>query len=235
MSDQTDINEDDFGGDDMIAAEFSLGLLTGDAQTQATRRWRTEPSFAGLVEDWDIHFSQMLEDIAPVTPPKGLFRKITNEAYPDSPKGIWQQLGILPAFLGAAAAALVLVLALQFGGLMNQSGPTPTLTAELASEDSSLIVAAAFVEDSGTLFVEWEVGERIPGRDVELWLIAGSDAPVSLGVLNKGTPLTEIDVPEDLRARLAGSVLAVSDEPLGGSPTGAPTGAVLAVGEIATL
>jgi len=39
-------------------------------------------------------------------------------------------------------------------------------------------------------------------------------------------------VPDDLRRRVAGAVLAISDEPEGGSPTGAPTGDVLAVGPV---
>ena len=38
-----------------------------------------------------------------------------------------------------------------------------------------------------------------------------------------------------LRAALEGAVLAISDEPTGGSPTGAPTGDVLALGEITPL
>lgn len=235
MNDETDIPEDDFSRDDLLAAELSLGLLSGDDLTQAQRRARIDRAFGDLVEDWDIRFAQMTDEIEPVTPPKGLFRKITNEAYPDSPKGLWRQLGILPALLGAGAAALVLVLALQFGGLMQPNTPTPTFVAQIAAEDDSIVVAAAFLEDSGQLFVEWQVGERVDGRDVELWLIAGEDAPVSLGVLNKGTPLTEVAISDEVRILLNGGVLAVSDEPIGGSPTGAPTGAVLAVGAIQAI
>ena len=114
---------------------------------------------------------------------------------------------------------------------MQQGGPTPTFTANLAAQDRSIVVAAVFVEDSGSLFVEWQIGDRIDGRDVELWLIAGTDAPVSLGVLAKGTPITEFAVALALQSLLVGGVLAVSDEPLGGSPTGD----VLAVGYIQTL
>ena len=36
-------------------------------------------------------------------------------------------------------------------------------------------------------------------------------------------------------ASLAGGVLAISDEPDGGSPTGLPTGAVLATGQVLPL
>lgn len=235
MSDEHDIPMDGPAGDDALAAELSLGLLRGDELAQAQRRARTDAAFAVLVNDWDIRLSAMSADIAPVTPPKDMFKRITNAAYPDSPKSIWRRLGIFPAFIGAGAAALVLLVALQFGGLMQPTDMTPTLQARLAAEDNSTVVLAAFVPQTDTLLVEWDVGTRLPDRDVELWLIAGDASPVSLGVLSKDTPMTEIVVPRDLQDALALGVLAVSDEPLGGSPTGAPTGAVLAAGEITTL
>ncbi len=235
MSDETDIPEDDAAHDDVLAAELSLGLLEGDALAQAQRRARIDRAFAALVETWDIRFSSMVDEIAPVKPPKGLFKKITAQAYPDSPKRLWQQLGVIPALLGAGAAALLLYVALNYGGLMQPNAPAPTLVAEMAAEDASLVVAAAYVENSGTLFVEWQVGDRLADRDVELWLIAGDAAPISLGILNNGESITEVTVPADLRALLEGSVLALTDEPLGGSPSGDPTGAVLAAGPVTTL
>ncbi len=231
MSDERTIPEDN---DDVIAAELSLGLLSGDALTYAQRRVRTDLRFASLVEDWDMHFSTLTETIEPVTPPNGLFEKITRQAYPDSPHRIWRWLGVLPAFLGAGAAALVLILALQYGNYMQPDTPVASLAAEMIAEDESIIVAAAYVGDSNTLFVEWQVGERLPDRDVELWLVAEGEA-ISLGVLSKEGKITEFTVPAELQNLLTGGALAVTDEPIGGSPTGAATGAVLAVGPITTL
>ncbi|SMX37982.1 anti-sigma factor [Octadecabacter ascidiaceicola] len=231
MSDESIIPEDN---DDVLAAELSLGLLSGDALTHAQRRARTDLRFASLVEDWDIHFSSLTETIDPVAPPKGLFDKIKAQAYPESPQRIWKKLGILPALIGAGAAALVLIIAMQFGNYMQPTTPVASLVAEVVAEDESIIVAAAYVEDSQTLFVEWQVGDRIPDRDVELWLVADGDA-ISLGVLSKEGKVTEVSIPAELRNLLVGGALAVSDEPLGGSPTGVATGEVLAVGPITTL
>ena len=68
-----------------------------------------------------------------------------------------------------------------------------------------------------------------------MWLIAdGAGAPVSLGVL-PAAQFAELAIPADQIAALAGATLAISDEPLGGSPTGQPTGAILAVGKVNTL
>ncbi|AKS45683.1 Anti-sigma-K factor RskA [Octadecabacter temperatus] len=231
MSDESIIPEDN---DDVLAAELSLGLLSGDALTHAQRRARTDLRFASLVEDWDIHFSTLTETIEPVTPPKGLFHKITQQAYPESSIRIWHHLGILPAFLGAGAAALVLILALQFGNYMQPETPVASLVAEMVAEDESIVVAAAYVDNSNTLFVEWQVGERLPDRDVELWLVSEGEA-ISLGVLSKEGKITEFSVPAELQDLLADGALAVTDEPIGGSPTGVATGAVLAVGPITTL
>jgi len=70
------------------------------------------------------------------------------------------------------------------------------------------------------------------GRAPELWLIPAGGKPISVGMiaLDKPTTLTLDPV---LLARLGvGAALAVSVEPLGGSPTGQPTGAVIAKGAI---
>ena len=74
-------------------------------------------------------------------------------------------------------------------------------------------------------------GGARPGRALELWLIEGDDPPVSLGVL-PDTEATVLQVDAAVAAALPGGVLAVSDEPPGGSPTGQPTGDVLATGQV---
>ena len=77
-------------------------------------------------------------------------------------------------------------------------------------------------------------GAPAPDRDFELWLIDGDAPPVSLGVL-PFTAKPVIAVGESLRDKLPTGVLAISDEPKGGSPTGLPTGPVLATGKVTAL
>ena len=70
------------------------------------------------------------------------------------------------------------------------------------------------------------------GRVTELWLIPAGEAPRSLGLLPAGKS-SEIVIADDLRRALVeGSTLAVSLEPAGGSPIGAPTGPIIAKGGI---
>jgi anti-sigma-K factor RskA len=51
MNDDPTMPDDDDARDDILAAELSLGLLSGDALTQAQRRARIERTFGERVED----------------------------------------------------------------------------------------------------------------------------------------------------------------------------------------
>jgi anti-sigma-K factor RskA len=74
-------------------------------------------------------------------------------------------------------------------------------------------------------------GAPATGRDFELWVIgANSVAPVSLGVIPSDRE-SLFEITPEIAALMDGGTLAVSDEPEGGSPTGAPTGPILATDE----
>jgi anti-sigma-K factor RskA len=69
----------------------------------------------------------------------------------------------------------------------------------------------------------------------ELWLIPADGKPRSLGLLRADRAVT-ITIPPNLMGQIvSNAVLAVSLEPLGGSPTGQPTGPVIASGKLTTL
>jgi anti-sigma-K factor RskA len=73
-----------------------------------------------------------------------------------------------------------------------------------------------------------------PKRSFELWLLrSGGAAPMSLGLISHAAP-TRVPWQEDFpTSGLVDDSLAVSLEPEGGSPTGAPTGPILFVGKLA--
>ena len=70
---------------------------------------------------------------------------------------------------------------------------------------------------------------RPAGSDYELWALPKGGAPVSLGVLPAAGGLSRTLTPTQMQALLHSTQVAVSIEPLGGSPTGQPTGDVLYV------
>ena len=101
-------------------------------------------------------------------------------------------------------------------------------------ETSSVKLIAYYDDATGELRLNRTAGTAAANRSLELWLIVGSDAPVSLGVL-PAENTTRVSIPPHLRRKLQGSVLAISEEPAGGSPTGAPTGPVLGTGQLTAV
>jgi anti-sigma-K factor RskA len=86
--------------------------------------------------------------------------------------------------------------------------------------------------DAGGLSLRQIGGEAPAGKDFELWAVGGGRSqPQSLGLITAGyrLPLKRLTASP---GGLADTVLAVSLEPDGGSPTGLPTGPVVYSGKL---
>ena len=57
------------GGDDLLAAEYVLGVLPADERQIASSRIDTETDFARLVDGWEVHLSPMAAAYPEVEPP----------------------------------------------------------------------------------------------------------------------------------------------------------------------
>ena len=234
MSEATDHKDDDIA----LAGEYALHLMDAADRDAFERRLEDEPALRTLLREWDEGLIPLAEDIAPVAPPRHLKNQISlllfqtaTEPDAEQRRRRWP-VGSFFGVLSAAALAMLLVVALPE---IQLAPPGPAYTAQLASEDQSLIVTASFDPTRNALELDRLTGSALPGRALELWLIAeGADAPVSLGVLPDDQTAT-VAIPDALVAALAGGTLAISDEPPGGSPTGQPTGAGLAVGVVTAL
>jgi anti-sigma-K factor RskA len=89
------------------------------------------------------------------------------------------------------------------------------------------------LEDREGLLIQAGAVDQVQDQSYELWAVPAAGTPVSLGLVNPSGE-TETGVPPDKRPLLeSGVTLAVSLEPRGGSPTGAPTGPVLFTGALA--
>lgn len=223
MSDTTDIPEDDI----TLAAEYALGLLEPDEASHFAERLRNEPQLRAHLENWESSFAELTQDIAPVKPrarvKKALRRRLFGQAAkPRRGRAFW-------GFAAGLATALVVLMLLP----MERIPPTiAPLVTEIAAEDGAFVLRAGWHPDTGQVIVQRIAGSIPSDRARELWLIAeGAPAPVSLGLLERAET-TELVVPQALHGQIAGATLAVSDEPPGGSLTGAPTGDVLAVGQV---
>ncbi|MCA0013800.1 anti-sigma factor [Mesorhizobium sp. B292B1B] len=218
------------GGDDLFAAEYVLGVLTAEERQIASRRIDGDAAFARLVDAWEAHFSPLAVAYPGTEPPIRVKEAIDRRLFASQPRtGLWSSLAFWRGLAAAAIAALAIYIALPF---INPPLQQPQLVASLAAEGSDvryLVVYDAAHHEVGLSHVS---GERASGKDFELWVIAGKNAPVSMGVIPAGKA-AHVTVSPAVQQKLAqGAVLAVSLEPSGGSPTGQPTGPVVAAGDL---
>ena len=108
--------------------------------------------------------------------------------------------------------------------------------APIVTEAGSALIAAAYDPLRRRVIVTPTGSYEIQSTQaLELWIIVGDAAPRSLGVIDPSRPRA-YQLPEDVRSDLAaGAALAISVEPSGGSPTGAPTGPVIAQGQLTEI
>lgn len=222
-------DEMDRDDDQALAAEYILGLLSPDETRAFEERLAFEPELRASYAEWAEQIVAMTDDVAPVEPPAGIWKRISSDLHPS--EGTVRRRGFLWGLVAGLAMLVLVVVGIQYRG-----GPSfsPAYQAQIAASDQSLVIDAAYDPGTGQLKVQRLAGAARPGRSLQLWLIAGNNPPKSLGVLPSAKD-TILSVPTALRSDFAGATLAVSDEPSGGSPTDAPTGAVLATGGITAL
>jgi anti-sigma-K factor RskA len=245
MSDDAFAPEDDR---DLLAAEYVLRLLDGEALLAARGRLNKDPAFAAAVEGWERRLAPMFDGVEDVPPPAGLWGRIEQAIGSEGASAsdnvvqlrrrerLWKGYA---AGMTALAAGLALFLGLRVAqpdAPMPQPQPqqpapaaqAPTLVASLSTEGGEATLAVTVMPDGRSVLVTPTRMSAVSGHSHELWLIPASGTPVSLGVIAPDTPRRH-SVPAQVVAEVrAQTTLAVSVEPEGGSKTGAPTGPVVA-------
>lgn len=226
-----------------LAAEYALGLLDGDELAQAMELERVDPAFRDAVNRWNNRLAPMLDDVAPVTPPPGALAGIERRiesAVPtanDNVVMLRRRLGRWRAFAGGASAlaaslALILVLRSPAEIVRPATQPVAPLVAMIEGDQGAAQLVAMWRKDERKLMVfPARVPPSSPGQAHELWVIPADGRPRSIGVMPERTMRVTVD--DRMADQFAeGVTLAVSLEPAGGSPTGSPTGPVLASGKL---
>jgi anti-sigma-K factor RskA len=219
----------------ILAAEFMLGLLEGDALDEARRLMEVDPEFGRDVERWGQHFEHLFARWPEAVPPPSLERRVlaaaglgaANDATP------WKWA---TGVAGSIAAALAVLL------FLPEQRPAPvTPAAPVAPAAPAMAVAFTVTDGNRTMPAVMDMtrhqvrmprGLEVPeGRVAQLWLIEGEAAPQPIGLFepNANGMVATMQLNRDLPA---GATLAISIEPPGGSPTGLPTGPVVATGEL---
>jgi anti-sigma-K factor RskA len=237
--------------DDVLAAELVLGVLDARARAAAQARVETDAAFAARVTAWERRLGGLVAEVGAAPVPAHVWPRIgARLGWNDraAQGGLWQSLAFwrglgVAGVLAAAVLAVLLMRASEAPAplpapIVVAPSPTPVAPAPvvtLASDAGSATFLATVDRKSGHLRVTpVPTAADAEGRVPELWLIPPGQAPVSLGVIDHAWT-HEIDVPEQHRWALGekvGSLLAVSLEPKGGAPQGAPTGPIVAKGGI---
>ncbi len=222
-----------------LAAEYVLGTMHGAARRRFQVYLQRIADLQTDVAFWEAHLTPLANRLPVLAPPARVWSRIEARLFAfnapakaDTASGIWQNLSFWRALgLGAAALAAVLMVAIVD---IKPSETEPMLTAVLAEDNND---ARVYIEQpkSNVLMVKMVKPWRLnSGFAHELWVIPKEGTPRSLGVINDATD-TRISL-AGLDAKLTnGAMLAVSLEPPGGSPTGAPTGKVVCKGSIAWM
>lgn len=230
--------------DQFLAAELALGLLEGAELVTARARLLTDPEFAGETAWWQEQFAALAEDAVPADPPAGLLEGIEERL--TAPLHVvparrwpWFTGGALSGALAASLAALLLVPGPEVIERVTERvvevpvAAPPPLVAVLAPGKGTDRAPVAAVYDQQTRTLRLTATITVPAdRAAELWRIGSDNVPRALGLLDPGNRAS-IRIEGDMVLQ-PDETIAISIEPAGGSPTGLPTGEVIAAGPLVT-
>lgn len=215
---------------DRLAAEYVLGTLRGPARQRFARWIESDADAAVATRRWEDRLAHLADDVRSVTPSPQVWREIERRvgaaAAPPARRWYdnWRPL--------ALAASVLLAVALFWVLNTRDESANWQLAAQLRDDKlQQSLWKIEYDAAARNLQVSAEAPYALPAGTVhELWALpANGAAPVSLGLLPQtGSRKVALD-PAQAAALLAAGQLAVSREPAGGSPTGAPTGPVLIV------
>ena len=225
-----------------LAAEHALQLLSGEELRAAAALEADDPAFAQQVARWRGRLAPLLGEVEPVEPPDALWQRIeratgggvSNVISLRRSRAVWRGVA---AGMTALAAAFGLILLQQPRGSQQpvaiQRPAAPPLVAMLGDTDKNMKVVASWDPVSRRLVLA-VAGDMPadPRHAHELWVIPADGKPRSLGTMPGGKQM-HMRLADALAHLLQqGATIAISVEPPGGSPTGAPTGPVVASGSL---
>jgi len=232
--------------EDLRYAEYVLGVLDADARAAVEREIAADPHAAAEVARWQRCLLPMAEDIPATAPPAHVWTRIESalgmqqttrrESTRPARVGWWSNLALWRGFaFGAAAVAAACIIALI---VLPRATVTPApavayMASTIMQTDGQVGWTATMDLAHARMVVVPAKPQSLPaGRAPELWLIPAGRKPIAVGMIAASGPTT-LALDKALVAQLGPTAaLAVSVEPPGGSPTGQPTGPVIAKGAI---
>jgi anti-sigma-K factor RskA len=237
--------------DEIRAGEYVLGVLDAEQRRQVQARIDADPAFARLVDAWEERLSPWLAADAVAPSPQTWLRLRTRLGWAPvdgARTGLWNSAAFWRAATALASAASVAAIVF---ALRAPAPPPPDTIAGATppSEEALARPVTVLADDAGrtgwvatidaakgkVLMVPVPRPAEPDGRVNELWVIPAGRAPISLGFVSNERAHT-IVIPAAARTAVAvGATFAVTLEPAEGLPHAAPSGPVVAKGEISQI
>ncbi|MEH6354793.1 MAG: anti-sigma factor [Marinobacter sp.] len=220
-----------------LAAEYVLGSLQGLARKRFERWMMESAAVRQEVWFWEQKLGPLSDEVAEVNPPSSVWNSIERrlwqqERHTGKAQSRANQRWFWPGWsIIATAAALVMAVLLvqpsseapqmQLSGAIVQAGIGDPLWLVSETGRNNLLKLRSVAANAAEA-----------DKDYELWIVPEDGQPLSLGVIAVGG-VHQVTLTDTARQALSQSrTLAISLEPLGGSPTGAPTGPILHVAQL---
>lgn len=233
----SDDSGETFGGRTLVA-EFVLGLLDTAEQQRVGRLIEADPALTREKLFWEQRLSALDVAFAEAKPPATVYGQIERRLFGATVSAnpfhiVWDSLLLWRGLAAGALAVAVVAIGMNLSQAPADPASQPgSLVALLSEEGSNVKFVALYDRETQSVKLTSLSGDAVADRDFELWAIQGGNKPVSLGVIPLNTP-TAVSISADVLANWGeGSVLAVTLEPKGGSPSGDPTGPIVAKGAV---
>jgi anti-sigma-K factor RskA len=237
MTDKHDPNERDAS-----AAEQALRVLAGDERRESSTLEGSDPDFAREVARWRGRLAPLLDEVVEVRPPVGLWSRVEAATGGGADNVVVLRRSVT-RWRAAAAGMTALAASLGFVLLQQprsspvpisvQHSPAPPLVAMLGDTDKKMKVVASWDPASRQLVLAIAGDMPADPRHAhELWVIPPDGKPRSLGTMPSSRKMHMRLADTLARLLQQGATIAISVEPPGGSPTGEPTGPVVASGSL---
>jgi anti-sigma-K factor RskA len=225
---------------EIAAAEYALGTLPADERARLEERIQNDAALREAVRRWQSRLAPLDDTIAAEAPRPEIWRAIeqatggtaivagsdTNIVQLKRRVAAWRTATMMTGALAAGLA--VFVLFDQFVAPPATEAGRYIAVVNSGGEEPALI--AAIDTTTGLIRIRRLTADIPEGRSLELWHVAEGHAPRSLGLLQGHLDSQTIqDLPSE--GPVEGAI-AVTVEPAGGSPSGAPTGPIVYSGRL---
>lgn len=222
---------------DALAAQYAAGTLRGGARRRYESLLAGHPALRETHRRWQERLMPLTASLPPQAPPPRVWRRIEQRLWPRAAtlRVPWWQRVAPWRGLAALASASTLALALLLAVPERVGPPVVVVLQGTGGEAQGLSTFVASVSGDGRMLVTRPLMNVSVQADrvLELWSVPPEGAPRSLGLISSSgaTVIARERLPSTL-LKGGTAALAVSLEPAGGSPTGAPTGPVLYAGKL---